>query len=273
MLFNQFRSKNRLISKGIKFCLQPNRRGLFCGTPNTSVNKEQCSNNDLPPSGKSAASEVVFEFQNDWPANIRHELIRDMVLVEDFINEPEERLLMEEVEQVTKRMRYEYDHWDDAIHGYRETEKKNWYPKNREIIDRIGKLAFDGNVMPHVHVLDLAKDGIIKAHVDSSRYCGSIIAGLSLLTDCIMRLKRVDETKYLQGRAKDAYQVQVAESEGSTIEFNYYVDVLLKQRSLYIMKDSARYKFSHEVLAPGAIFKNQEVNKDRRVSILCRNEP
>lgn len=207
-----------------------------------------------------------FVFFNEWPTDVRQEFVRDMTLVENFITESEEKSLLDELETVFKRMRYEYDHWDDAIHGYRETERKHWYPNNREIIERVAKHAFvDGSAL-HVHILDLAKNGIIKPHVDSSRYCGNIIAGLSLLTECIMRLKRVDETKYYQGR-----EAQQTKDDGS-VEYEYYSDVLLKRRSLYVMKDSARYKFTHEVLATGAIFNDTPIDKDRRISIVCRND-
>lgn len=263
MLSNSVRQTNRLIRQIAKnYCFRIANRNCA-----TAVSSNQ---NDSPT--VASAADAVFVFHNEWPAVVKTEFLRDMCLYEDFISVDEEQTLMTEVEQVTKRMRYEYDHWDDAIHGYRETERKNWYPQNRLVLDRVGKFAFDTKVMPFVHILDLAKDGVIKPHVDSSRYCGNIIAGLSLLTDCIMRLRRVDETKYYQG-SKDAGQIQIkADSGNSGGEFDYYADILLKRRSLYVMRDSARYKFTHEVLAPGALFKGAPVDKDRRVSIICRND-
>ena len=58
-----------------------------------------------------------------------------------------------------------------AIVGFRETERKHWNPVNSEIIARIRSVSFDPThrILPHVHVLDLAKDGHIKPHVDSVR--------------------------------------------------------------------------------------------------------
>lgn len=56
-----------------------------------------------------------------------------------------------------------------AIHGFRETERNKWYPHNKLIIERVSKLAFNGEIMPYIHVLDLAEDGVIKPHVDSAR--------------------------------------------------------------------------------------------------------
>lgn len=114
-----------------------------------------------------------------------------MRIIPEFISEEEEKELHEEIEPYMSRMRYEFDHWDDvsiaakraqlahrdlryftqlqAIHGFRETERKKWYPKNRTVLERVRQVAFDGAIMPYVHILDLAPDGVIKPHVDSTR--------------------------------------------------------------------------------------------------------
>lgn len=109
-----------------------------------------------------------------------------MLIIEDFLTEPEEEALFAEVDPYMKRLRYEFDHWDDvslmqvyintfssrqqqAIHGFRETERQKWYPDNKKIIDRVNATAFIGSILPHIHVLDLADKGVIKPHVDSSR--------------------------------------------------------------------------------------------------------
>lgn len=227
----------------------------------------------------SQSQQHLFDFRDEWPADVKTEFLRDMILIEDFISEEEEEHLFAETKKTMKRMRYQYDHWDDAIHGYREMEKTDWWPENEKIFERVRSRAFVANVLPHVHILDLAADGIIKPHVDSSRYCGTTIAGLSLLTDCIMRLKRVDENQYKQSReGEDGSQglsrtpQQQRSDKQNKSQFSYFADVLLKRRSLYIMKDSARYKFSHEVLASKAEFKGNQVIKDRRISIICRNQ-
>lgn len=56
-----------------------------------------------------------------------------------------------------------------AIHGFRETERKHWYPHNREVLERVRQVGFDGEIMPYIHILDLAPQGLIKPHVDSTR--------------------------------------------------------------------------------------------------------
>lgn len=53
-----------------------------------------------------------------------------------------------------------------------------------------------------------------------------------------------------------------------------FADVLLKRRSLYVMKGSARYDYKHEILRnEESYFKGRKVDKSRRISVICRNEP
>ena len=97
--------------------------------------------------------------------------------------------------------------------------------------------------MPAVHVLDLAADGFIKPHVDSVKFCGSTIAGISLLSDCVMRLKGPD----LQ------------------------LDAFLPRRSLYVMRDEARYDYTHEILKEDeSVVDGRRVLRSRRISLICR---
>jgi hypothetical protein len=60
-----------------------------------------------------------------------------------------------------------------AIHGYRESEKSDWSQENQRVLSRLRQHAFDDpeQSLVHVHVLDLAKDGYIKPHIDSIRVC------------------------------------------------------------------------------------------------------
>ncbi|KAK9892391.1 hypothetical protein WA026_019842 [Henosepilachna vigintioctopunctata] len=174
-----------------------------------------------------------------------------MKVYENFLSESEEKSILEEIEPYMDKLRYEFDHWDDAIHGYRETERLVWNKTNMKILDRVRNIAFPPQVaqLKHVHILDLAKDGYIKPHIDAVRFCGDTIAGLSLLTDGIMKLVH-DKNKDL------------------------YANIFLRRRSLYVMKNSARYNYTHEILSnENSIFKGEIVFKDRRISVICRNEP
>jgi len=178
-------------------------------------------------------------------------LSNHMIVIKDFISESEEKLLLNEVDRYMKRLRYEFDHWDNAIHGYRETEKKSWNESNSLILQRVREEAFPPDVSPiaYVHVLDIAKEGYIKPHVDAVRFCGDTIAGMCLLSSCVMRLAlEADSTRF--------------------------ADVFLPQRCLYIMKGKARYDYTHEVLKEEeSFFKDEHIPRDRRISVICRNEP
>ncbi|XP_032290726.1 alpha-ketoglutarate-dependent dioxygenase alkB homolog 7, mitochondrial isoform X2 [Drosophila virilis] len=198
-----------------------------------------------------------------------------MRIVPDFISEAEEKQLHEEIEPYMSRLRYEFDHWDDAIHGFRETERKKWYPKNRELLERVRQVAFNGEIMPYVHILDLAPDGVIKPHVDSTRYCGNTISGISLLSDSVMRLVRTDAEKYLQNSSNASTEdTSYRQQPEALLENNFYADLFLPRRSLYIMSHTARYNFTHEILGnEHSKFLGNPVKKTRRISIICRNEP
>lgn len=81
------------------------------------------------------------------------------------------------------------------------------------------------------------------------QFCGDTIAGLSLLTDSVMRLVH-DKDKDLKA------------------------DILLERRSLYLMKNTARFDYTHEILSnEHSKFDGVPVLKERRISVICRNEP
>ncbi|KAK4323555.1 hypothetical protein Pmani_005752 [Petrolisthes manimaculis] len=159
---------------------------------------------------------------------------------------------MRELHPHLDRLKYEYNHWDDAIHGFREIERSRWSKSSSNILARIRHLAFPGpekQQLPQTHILDLAQSGVIKPHVDSVRFCGNIICGVCLLSDAVMRLVNVDHKDQI-------------------------VDVLLQRCSLYIMKDQSRFNYTHEVLGDKeSFFGNEAVERGRRVSIICRNHP
>ncbi|KAK4878793.1 hypothetical protein RN001_011299 [Aquatica leii] len=179
------------------------------------------------------------------------DLVNSMIVYEDFLSETEENSILTEIEPYLQNLHYEFDHWDDAIHGYRETERLNWTPENNKILDRVRAVAFTRNVTPlkFVHILDLNKNGYIKPHIDATRFCGDTITGLSLLSNSVMRLVH-DVMKDL------------------------YASILLKRRSLYVMKGIARFEYTHEILSNDkSIFKGKHIEKDRRISVICRNSP
>lgn len=202
-------------------------------------------------------SNLISSLQNPFLVASDHQTVEQLeaglILIPDFINEEEEENLFAEVNPYLRKLRYEKSHWDDAIHDYRETEKREWNENNSSVIQRLRAVAFPGEGLSpqqsYVHVLDVSAKGFIKPHVDSVRFCGTTVAGISLLTDSVMRfVKEADK--------------------------NWFGDLLLPQRSLYIMKDDARYLYTHEICKDEeSYFKQQRIPKGRRISIICRNSP
>ncbi|XP_074835877.1 alpha-ketoglutarate-dependent dioxygenase alkB homolog 7, mitochondrial isoform X1 [Carettochelys insculpta] len=168
-----------------------------------------------------------------------------------FLSGPEEAALGRELEPRLRRRRYQFDHWDGAIHGFRETEISHWSEESQKILQRVRDTAFPPGVpqLSLVHVLDLDKSGYIKPHIDSVKFCGCTIAGLSLLSASVMRL--------------------VSEQNPGD-----WMELLLPRRSLYILRGTARYEFTHEILKDEeSFFDGQKIPRERRISVICRNLP
>ena len=204
----------------------------------------------------SGSASVLFSnlyFCTGWDEEKQEKFAESFLIFDNFITEQEEQNFMSEIEPHLKRQIYEKDHWDDAIQGFRETERKNFNKNNSVVIDRLKSTSFptsgkESQILPYTHVLDLADFGFIKPHIDSSRFCGSTVAVLSLLSPCVARF-RLDTDRDLM------------------------VDAFIDRRSLYVMKGFSRYECTHEILKQeDSIFNNKVINKSRRVSIICRNE-
>ncbi|CAI5441699.1 unnamed protein product [Caenorhabditis angaria] len=196
----------------------------------------------------------LIKFQNldKWPIEMIEEMKTCCYVKRDFITKTEESALLKEVEPHMKRLRYEKSHWDDAIHLYREREQRKWSDENCEVIKRIRSESFGPNAehLTYVHILDLHKNGVIKPHIDSIRYCGDVITGVSLLSDAIMRLRHKDRKDEL------------------------IVDLLMPRRSLYRLGELGRYEFTHEVLGENeSIWESSKIERNRRISIICRDIP
>lgn len=120
-----------------------------------------------------------------------------LLLYPAAVSEEEEEELLAELLKPLGRDRYSTHHWDEAIVHYREMYRSRWRrPRNVATVARLRRLAVAADphvqLSPPVHVLDLAADGIIRAHTDSLRFCGDIVAGLSLLSDAVMTFRSAD---------------------------------------------------------------------------------
>lgn len=92
----------------------------------------------------------------------------------DFVTPEEESTIMGELEPQLKKLRYEFEHWDGAIQGYRETEREQLGPgAASSVVERLREVARvsggGAGLLPRLHVLDLAPTGQIAPHIDAVR--------------------------------------------------------------------------------------------------------
>ena len=142
------------------------------------------------------------------------------------------------------------------------------------------------------HGIDLKVDGELNAHVDSVKFSGDLIAGLSLLSPSIMRLKPAQDD-YLSDDADEYRSKASSTSSSSASEANNedgqgWVDLYLPARSLYALTGVGRYRYSHELLPSGSTFLLHEsrsmddsgehttateitVDRDHRLSVIFRD--
>ena len=159
------------------------------------------------------------------------------------------------------RRRYEKGHWDAVITNYKEVELADASFEDPQIpifFSRIRQhleehhLDYAPITWLPCHAIDLKKEGELTAHVDSIKFSGDLVAGISLLSPSIMRLVPDD-----------------APDEG-------WVDLYLPPLSLYALTGVARYRYSHQLLPDKSFFciepdKEIVVKRDHRLSIIFRD--
>ena len=174
---------------------------------------------------------------------------RSLEILPDLISEREENLLIESFAPLLN-FRYQGTHWDDVIVKYREVELDvHQNPLWLEVTGRIHEAVKRQQGRPNLaflppHVVDLAADGHIGPHVDSVKFSGDIVAGVSLLSCRVMRLDRDVEAH--AALAPDHPAIIADAPDINAVEF------FLPRRSLYIMAGPLRYFFSHQVLGQGS---------------------
>ncbi|MCP9261198.1 Carnitine palmitoyltransferase 1A (Liver) [Dirofilaria immitis] len=258
------------------------------------VSSKRSADNTLSFLRRLAANFIHFHNDILWPKEMKDMLLECCTVTPNFITEQEEASLLDEINPHMKRMRYEKSHWDDAIHLYREREQLNWKIENEAVLNRVRKQSFkEGDKqLLFVHILDLHEDGIIKPHIDSIRYCGDVIAGLSLLSDAVMRLRHKDRKDqlifdlFLQRkslyRMRQAYFSILIKSQvisnGGFLPFYYslriaIVEILLSCQ-IDLIDEFSRYEFYHEVLGKAeSYFMGKLIPRSRRISIIFRDLP
>jgi alkylated DNA repair protein alkB family protein 7 len=208
--------------------------------------------------------------------------------------------------------RYEQGHWDAVITKYKEVELHDDSLPNSgddddhddtavpRIIERIRRHLAERH-LHHLeriqwlpcHAIDLKKDGELNPHVDSVRFSGDLVAGLSLLSPSIMRLVP-DPDSYDDGDNEQEEEKEVDDGDkGSTATGRNdrgqraassrsgreqgHVDLFLPPQSLYALTGVARYKYSHQILPDSSTFTSPTdgrkivVQRDHRLSVIFRD--
>lgn len=62
----------------------------------------------------------ITSWNEEQEPELRRAVLADMQVYPDFITEKEENALLQELEPVLRRMRYEFDHWDNVSIQYQE---------------------------------------------------------------------------------------------------------------------------------------------------------
>lgn len=190
--------------------------------------------------------------------------------------------------------RYQRGHWDAVILDYREFALDASYAPAaslNEIMDPIIRglnvrhATHDSSIMSGddavtdwlpPHVIDLKAQGEIRPHVDSVRFSGDLVCGLSLLSTAIMRLRPSYDENDEKTEAGDSHSHDTTSPDLEPAAGEHpsgYIDVLLPPRSLYVLQGHGRYHMTHALRPSGSMFAplNEVVKRERRLSIILRD--
>lgn len=103
-----------MLFKVQSFILKANLTSIcrFCATANLFNIKNKKKKVEL----FNARTFVTYFDTNDEA--LENEIRSNMLVYDDFLSEKEEQTLMEEIEPYMKRLRYEFDHWDNASNSW-----------------------------------------------------------------------------------------------------------------------------------------------------------
>lgn len=149
--------------------------------------------------------------------------------------------------------KYQDGHTDGVIADYRELLWRKSPSENsteqlalQDVVERIKQecTSIDPALQWTLpHILDLAAEGQIKPHIDSS--CGSVIACVSLLSPAVLIFRKGEQVH----------------------------SVLVPENSLYIQWGELCTQYTHEIplrSSPLHAIDGQQVDRGRRISIILR---
>lgn len=79
-----------------------------------AISRRLFSVSSLKKNDLNIAKENYYDFSNDFPNDFKDEFCTHFVIKSNFISDTEELNLLDEIEPAMKRMRYEFDHWDNV---------------------------------------------------------------------------------------------------------------------------------------------------------------
>lgn len=109
------------------------------------------------------------------------------------------------------------------------------------------------------HELGLKQCDFSGPHIDSVKFSGGIIAGLSMLSPRVLRLVEQTHENIVRGTSSTA---------GRTFE------LILPRRSLYILSGPFRYNYTHEILGgkhESKLLCSNPLTMERRISLMYRD--
>lgn len=141
-----------------------------------------------------------------------------------------------------------------------------------KIQNKIKEIHGDSLDFLHPHVIDLAQDGHIGSHVDSKKFSGKLVCGLSLGSSRILRLVSYNGVDN-DHNDKEVY-INALKNPNIPI-----LETILNPRSLYIFANKFRYEFAHEIIGEKSLFQsllipNEIINNikySRRISFMIRD--
>ena len=118
-------------------------------------------------------------------------------------------------------------------------------------------------------MIDYHADGELNAHVDSVRFSGKTVSGLSLLSPAIMRLRPAPDAEDPEADS-DSYHVTFSTPMDGEAG---HVDLLLPPRSLYVLSRASRYQYTHELRPDHSRFLGlaEPVVRSHRMSVIFRD--
>lgn len=195
--------------------------------------------------------------------------LSDLLVIPRFLSASEQSHLFSAASAKIRRIagrKYEEGHLDKVIFNYRECTISSWgmglgrdlvakHPMESEdpvisdILKRVYALFPSSIKWLAPHLLELREsDGEIRAHVDNVRTSGGLVCGICLGSPAVSIFRPVNNPKE-------------------------FVKVLLEPGTFYAQTGRLRYDYTHEI--PGGTereFKGQPVARDRRISVMFRDE-